>query len=99
MAKTVTDACTHEVFQIDAAPARWRPMFESGIDNGRPYKWEMFIPHLVKGIEIGGLGTDIWVYATGYVSWPGRDIPKFANAEDAIRYVEATYALEGGEHG
>jgi len=67
-----------------------------------PYKWELYIPHLSRGTrgetyELGGLSTGIEVYKSGYVSWPGKDIPIFPSHVEAKAFVEATFALEHPE--
>lgn len=96
----VVDARTGQPFPVQDGAPQWRPgavIFE----KSGPYKWELFIPHNINGMPLGGTATDIWVYESGTVSWPGREVPRFANAEEAKAFVEATWLLEesgdGGE--
>lgn len=89
--RSVRDARTNRELPLVDGPPRWRPAFNGG---GAPYKWEFVIPQFVLDTEIGSKAADIWVYATGNVSWPGREVMKFDDYVEAMRYVEATYALK-----
>lgn len=91
----ITDVRTGELVPTQDGAPRWRPLITANKTHP-PYKWELFIPVLIGGVEIGGLGTDIWVYEYGGVCWPGREVPNFANVEEAKAFVEATWLMEGG---
>lgn len=82
-------------------PIKWTPIGKDR-DDSNPYKWELYIPHLSRGdrgetYELGGLSTGIEVYRSGAVSWPGKDIRPFPTYQEAMAFVEATFALEHPE--
>lgn len=86
-------------------PLEWRKAGQHQAAS-HTWKWELFVPTLVPNhvddgltpdpewIQIGGLRTNIEVYESGAVSWPGREVAKFSTKEEAMRFVEVTYALE-----
>lgn len=90
----ITDARTGARVVVRTAPI-WRPIF-GGVEL--PYKWELTFAHSIDGNNVGRDMTDIYVYASGRVSWPGREVMFFDTAEAAKQFVEVTYALEEASH-
>lgn len=92
MGRYVTNAITHEVIPLVDTP-RWQPRSI----GAHTWRWDFAIDQHRNGLHIGCISTDIAVYPSGKMLWPGRPAMQFGSAEEAMRYAEATWVLEGGE--
>lgn len=93
MSLKIYDARTGKPVATQPEKTVWVPNWSA---NGKNvYKWQLtFRTVLSNGDEIGGTHTDIFVYASGSIDWPGKPAMMFDTPDEAKQFVEATYALE-----